>query len=124
MKTLKEYIHEKLGTVNNGKVPCVICKTELPLFALTRDDSFRWRCGHCQQNQIRANTPPYVMDWNDIRGARKVKLESSDWTEGPGARASMGPEKAAAWDAYRQALRDITNQECEPCDVVWPIAPN
>jgi hypothetical protein len=54
---------------------------------------------------------------------RNQLLAESDWTQLPDARAAMGAEKAAEWDAYRQALRDITDQPGFPAEINWPVKP-
>ena len=54
---------------------------------------------------------------------RNQLLAESDWTQLPDARAAMGAEKAAEWDAYRQALRDITDQPGYPAEIEWPVKP-
>lgn len=57
------------------------------------------------------------------RARRNQLLAESDWTQLPDARAAMGAEKAAEWDIYRQALRDITAQPGFPAEIVWPVKP-
>jgi len=37
--------------------------------------------------------------------------------------AEMTAEKQAGWAAYRQALRDITDQSGFPTDITWPTKP-
>ena len=37
--------------------------------------------------------------------------------------ADMTAEKQAEWAAYRQALRDITDQSGFPTDITWPTKP-
>lgn len=54
---------------------------------------------------------------------RNRLLAESDWTQLPDARAAMGAEKAEEWDAYRQALRDITDQPGYPAEIEWPVKP-
>ena len=54
-----------------------------------------------------------------VRERRDLLLARSDWTQLPDA-----PVDAAAWAAYRQALRNITDQEGFPHDIAWPEAPN
>lgn len=49
------------------------------------------------------------------RGRRLMK---SDWTQAPDA-----PVDATAWAAYRQALRDITDQAGYPFEITWPEVP-
>ena len=46
-------------------------------------------------------------------------LAQSDWTELPSNQARKSPEWAAAWAAYRQAVRDIDLE-----NPVWPTKPN
>ena len=53
------------------------------------------------------------------RGERDKRLQSSDWTQVPDA-----PVDQAAWQVYRQALRDITEQEGFPLDITWPVPPS
>lgn len=55
---------------------------------------------------------------DDIRATRNTLLAASDWTQLPDA-----PVDQTAWSAYRQALRDITDQEGFPANVVWPVPP-
>jgi len=57
------------------------------------------------------------------REKRNALLAESDWTQLPDARTAMGAEKAAEWDAYRQALRDITDQPGFPEEINWPVKP-
>ncbi|NCW86097.1 MAG: hypothetical protein EBV69_08390 [Oxalobacteraceae bacterium] len=60
-----------------------------------------------------------ALAWWMVRQMRDEKLRSSDWTDTLSAKARLGEECFTAWQAYRQALRDITLQE-DPYDVVWP----
>ena len=55
---------------------------------------------------------------NNVRAARNQRLADSDWTQLPDA-----PVDQAAWTAYRQALRDVTDQPGFPWAVEWPDAP-
>jgi hypothetical protein len=42
-----------------------------------------------------------------LREIRDWYLEKSDWTQAQDVRAIRGAEWSAAWDGYRQALRDL-----------------
>ena len=53
-----------------------------------------------------------------IRAQRNWRLSSSDWTQ-----IADSPVDAAAWAAYRQALRDVPQQAGFPETVVWPEPP-
>ena len=55
--------------------------------------------------------------WESVRADRNKRLADCDWTQLPDA-----PVDAAAWAAYRQELRDITQQP-DPFNIVWPAAP-
>lgn len=55
--------------------------------------------------------------WSAVRAERNAKLAVCDWTQLPDA-----PVDATAWAAYRQALRDITNQ-ADPFNIMWPQEP-
>jgi len=55
---------------------------------------------------------------DQIRAQRNALLAASDWTQLPDA-----PVDQTAWAVYRQALRDITDQEGFPANVVWPTKP-
>lgn len=55
---------------------------------------------------------------NSVRHMRNKLLEDSDWTQ----LADVTVDKAA-WAAYRQALRDISDQQGFPWNVTWPQPP-
>lgn len=54
----------------------------------------------------------------NIRAERDRLLAASDWTQ-----VADAPVNQAAWAAYRQALRDIPQQEGFPHNVAWPVKP-
>ncbi|QTI81500.1 phage tail assembly chaperone (plasmid) [Roseomonas marmotae] len=56
-----------------------------------------------------------------VRTKRNALLTACDWTSLPDA--PLTEEQRAAWRAYRQALRDVTDQPGFPADVVWPTPP-
>lgn len=56
---------------------------------------------------------------SNIRSQRNTKLSETDWTQVK----DIPEEVSQAWGAYRQALRDIPQQEGFPFNVVWPEAP-
>ena len=55
---------------------------------------------------------------SQIRQERNTLLSECDWTQ-----ISDAPVNQAAWQTYRQALRDVTSQEGFPYDVTWPTKP-
>ena len=52
---------------------------------------------------------------------RNTLLYESDWTQIPNA--PLTPEQVEQWAVYRQALRDVPQQEGFPMNIVWPVAP-
>lgn len=50
---------------------------------------------------------------------RNTKLAASDWTH----MADVNLPNKAQWAAYRQALRDLPQQEGFPFDIVYPTKP-
>jgi hypothetical protein len=54
----------------------------------------------------------------EVRVQRDTLLTASDWTQ-----VADAPVDQEAWAAYRQALRDIPQQEGFPSNVVWPEKP-
>lgn len=59
-----------------------------------------------------------------LRRERNIKLAMSDWTQIPDA--PLTDEQKGAWREYRQALRDLPNQQAGIFDldaVQWPQSP-
>lgn len=54
-----------------------------------------------------------------VRAERNAKLAASDWTQ-----VADAPVDSSAWAAYRQALRDIKEQEGYPWKIEWPEQPS
>ena len=57
-----------------------------------------------------------------VRVERDIKLGRSDWTQL--ADAPITDEQRIAWNVYRQALRDVPQQEGFPWNVEWPTLPS
>jgi hypothetical protein len=53
-----------------------------------------------------------------VRDDRNARLAACDWTQ-----LADAPVDAAAWAAYRAALRDVPAQNGFPWNVTWPDAP-
>lgn len=54
-----------------------------------------------------------------MRQRRDRLLAASDWTQ-----VADAPVDAAAWATYRQALRDVPQQEGFPDNIEWPEMPS
>lgn len=57
--------------------------------------------------------------WQIIRAERDARLAASDWTRLDDAPVSS--EMKEKWAVYRQALRDLPEQQVDPFDIVWPV---
>jgi hypothetical protein len=57
-----------------------------------------------------------------VRGERARRLRFSDWTQMADITTTSASRNA--WRAYRQALRDITEQPGFPHEVTWPTPPD
>lgn len=65
---------------------------------------------------------PYVPPADEVAiSKRNALLADSDWTQLPDV--PLSAEDKAAWAAYRQQLRDITDQPGFPNEIVWPVQP-
>lgn len=56
--------------------------------------------------------------WAAFRAERNARLAACDWTQ-----LADAPVNAAAWAAYRQALRDLPGSVADPRAVDWPALP-
>lgn len=56
-----------------------------------------------------------------VRSNRNILLRETDWTQI--ADAPLSEEKKTEYAAYRQLLRDITENCPDPINVVWPARP-
>lgn len=55
----------------------------------------------------------------NIRSQRDQLLSDCDWTQ-----VADAPVDSSAWATYRQALRDLPDQDGFPWTVSWPLQPN
>lgn len=66
------------------------------------------------------STQATATDWRDVRLERDMRLAATDWRV---MRAiEQGQALSPEWQAYRQALRDITDQP-DPTNITWPARP-
>lgn len=61
-----------------------------------------------------------VAAWAGAKQKRARALAESDWVVTKAT--ERGQPVPGAWAAYRQALRDVT-QQSDPFNIVWPVAP-
>jgi hypothetical protein len=57
-----------------------------------------------------------------IREERNTLLKNTDWTQL--SDNNLTAEQQIQWNTYRSELKNITNQESFPFDVVWPQKPD
>lgn len=59
--------------------------------------------------------------WAIVRSKRNALLASCDWTQIPDAQ--VGFDAKIAYITYRQALRDLPQDQSDPTSIVWPAKP-
>jgi hypothetical protein len=57
--------------------------------------------------------------WDNVRELRNTLLNQSDWTQ----LEDVILDNKMEWRAYRESLRNITEQSDNPFDIVWPTKP-
>lgn len=67
-----------------------------------------------------SDTQKIKNQWAFVRNMRNDKLTECDWVMMPDV--AMTNERREEWLAYRQGLRDITNQT-DPFNITWPVKP-
>ena len=59
----------------------------------------------------------------ETKAKRNLLLVKTDWTDTLSAKTRLGDELYNSWQAYRQALRDLTKQDGFPSSVNFPSEP-
>ena len=75
---------------------------------------------HCYDGSEFTYNPNYPFEAN-AKNRRDELLKETDWTQVLDAQISK--ESQAQMRTYRQALRDITEQDGYPYNIVWPEKP-
>lgn len=66
--------------------------------------------------------PPYITPASEVAvSKRNALLAESDWTQL--SDVPLTSEQKSLWAAYRQQLRDITEQSGFPANINWPVKP-
>jgi len=73
---------------------------------------------HTFNYETKSWEPDLAYTLNQIRSTRNNLIAQSDWTQ----LSDIPPETKALWEPYRQALRNITDQE-DPFNITWPTPP-
>lgn len=68
----------------------------------------------------RTSTEKTAQQWQEVKAKRNQLLQESDWTDTYSASTRLSNYNA--WQDYRQALRDVTNQT-DPFNILWPVTP-
>ena len=56
--------------------------------------------------------------WVNVRAQRNRKLADCDWTQ-----LDDSVQDKSSWATYRQALRDVPQNNADPFDISWPTGP-
>lgn len=75
----------------------------------------KWVATNVSAEEISQRTENQI---NSVRAERNQKLSQCDWTQ-----VADSPVDKEVWATYRQALRDVPDQEGFPWDVAWPETP-
>jgi len=59
--------------------------------------------------------------WVKVRQQRNALLSACDWTQGNNPSGNIGVDD---WATYRQALRDVPQNNSDPTNVTWPNPPD
>lgn len=70
--------------------------------------------------KLKANEVALDQAWYEVRQLRNAYLAETDYIVA--IANESGTEVPLEWKNYRQALRDITNQD-DPSSITWPIHP-
>jgi len=65
--------------------------------------------------------PVVTLSSAQARLERNTRISATDWTQLPDA--PLTDAERAAWAAYRQALRDVPDQDGFPGAIAWPVEP-
>ena len=75
-----------------------------------------------EEAEIDAQAEAHDLNLNDVRSQRDSQLRDSDWTQLPGG--PLTDEQKAAWDTYRDELRDYPAQSDRVSTLpAWPNDP-
>lgn len=75
------------------------------------------------ETEVRAVRDALAYHTSVMRQQRTALLAASDWVELPSAASRLNAEQLASWMSYRQALRDVPEQEGFPNTHTWPAQP-
>lgn len=93
--------------------------------AFKQDECAKWNGSEWEIEAIEQPAPAPEPTEEDLaaqaRAERNGLLAASDWTQLPDV--PMDGELRGAWAFYRQALRDVPQQEGFPTTINWPTAP-
>lgn len=123
-----QYAKQDKSTIN-VMVKFVEFDKELPFHATPYDEmeygrDLYHRCMAGEVGPVADWQPPPLADAEAfVRMQRNQLLIATDYVEFASYRATKTPEFLAVWDAYRQALRDVTNQPGYPYEVTFPTKP-
>lgn len=99
---------------------CTLHEGAPPPEASNRPDTTNnWRF-NMERERWEMEPPSAELLWARVRYKRDELLAACDWVVTRAA--ERGQPVPAAWQAYRQALRDITAQP-DPACIAWPQAP-
>lgn len=95
----------------------------LPEWVQGAVDAFNFALNEEKQAAEALQNKPYEQKLALVIYERNRRLAATDWTELPSVVKIKGESWSAAWQEYRQELRDMPNDPNNPIDVDNPIYP-
>ena len=80
------------------------------------DFGVTWSQMQAKKTELEGNRK---LEWDVVRRERNTRIAKTDWTQ----LSDVPEETRTAWQTYRQALRDVTNQS-DPSNITWPTEPS
>lgn len=87
---------------------------------MREEDIARMNANNAKSESERGPVPTAEDDMIVIRAERDRRIAETDWTQLP----DVPDETKSKWQAYRQELRDVPQNNTDPANVVWPTKPS
>lgn len=119
MKILKYRLATEVnhGTPEKPMMETVLSDVSMPY---TTETDYQMALSEAWQGEVTVEEVPETAD--EIRARRDRLLAATDWAVLPDS--PLDAQSLEAVKTYRQALRDVPQQEHFPCAITWPQMPD
>ena len=87
---------------------------------MREEDIARMNANNAKPSSQRGPVPTAEDHMIVIRAERDRRIAETDWTQLPDVSDAI----KSKWQGYRQALRDVPQNNTDPASVVWPTKPS